>query len=448
MASPWILDRGRAMATTHGRLVLALALAAVSPCAPHALASPHRWSSSPRGAVGAAATPHERQSPSVKPASETTGTEAAARWFRKLDVDGDGTISVAEFIRGYEQLEEELSPPVRDSIGLAAERMVANFAQSLVSNTDSDQRTVRLSLSRLKGDLEELDYRAGERVKLTEPEIILLTMLTAVSFSSPAFFSTKVVEVLIPSMAGLSAALGLTFEYVGKVAVSAGKEVAANSLQAASEAEAQLAAAERAKAVLPLCAGVSASASAFALLAPALLEHLMPNAAVLVSAEYFLLCPCVSILAAAIAALSAEDTALLCDKAKSIGERRFASRTDVQQTWMSVSERVAKEGEYDQRRWLSFALSVLPAPVLATIMPGALGEKCVLAAATAAAQAAYHLAKAVRLRAWASAFPFPRPPPASPRAPSPPSPPRWTPRRSTPLPSPRTPSPSRRASPP
>ena len=43
------------------------------------------------------------------------------------------------------------------------------------------------------------------------------------------------------------------------------------TLQAAAEAEVRLAQAERAKAVVPLCVGVSATASAFALLAPALL---------------------------------------------------------------------------------------------------------------------------------------------------------------------------------
>mmetsp|Transcript_4529 Transcript_4529/g.13956 ORF Transcript_4529/g.13956 Transcript_4529/m.13956 type:complete len:535 (+) Transcript_4529:3-1607(+) len=319
---------------------------------------------------------------------------AAATWFEKMDRDGDGTISVNEFLAGYSNLESELSPPARQSMALAAERMITGLASQIVNEVEQDKEKVRLSLRRLKGDLEDLDYRAGENLKLTETEILMLSAMTFMSFASPAFFSLKVVEVLIPSMAALAAALGLTFEYVGKVAVSGGKEVAATSLLAAAESEAQLAAAERAKAVLPLCAGVSASASAFALLAPALLEHLMPNAAAPMSVEAFLLCPAVSILAAAIAALAAEDTAALCERAKSIGERRFASRADVSSTWMSVTDRVSRDGINDRKRWISFALSVLPAPLFATLMPGALAEKCVLAAATAAAQAAYHLAKA------------------------------------------------------
>lgn len=342
-------------------------------------------------------------------ASEGRMTTAAQKWFDRLDKDGDGSVSVDEFLDGFDQLERELAPQARESVALAAEKMVTKIADAIATDPD---RTVSLSLRRLKGDLEELEYQAALGLRLTETEIIALMSMTFISFTSPIFFTEKVVEVLIPSMAALAAALGITFEYVGKVAVSGGKEIAANALQAAAESEQQLAAAERAKAVLPLCAGVSASASAFALLAPALLEHLMPNAAVLASAEYFLLCPCVSILAAAIAALAAEDTAALCEQAKSVGERRFAMRSEVSATWLSVTERVERGGLNDRKKWLSFATSVLPAPLLATIFPATLADKCVLAAATAAAQAAYHLAKAVRAARGGTG------PGATPRAPA------------------------------
>ena len=71
----------------------------------------------------------------------------------------------------------------------------------------------------------------------------------------------------LPLSLSLTLTLTLT-RYVGKTAVSRGKEVAAITLQAAAESEAILAQAERAKAVVPLCVGLSATASAFALLAP------------------------------------------------------------------------------------------------------------------------------------------------------------------------------------
>jgi hypothetical protein len=44
----------------------------------------------------------------------------------------------------------------------------------------------------------------------------------------------KVVEVLVPSMAAVSASIGISAEYVGKVAVSKGKEVSALAIQAAA----------------------------------------------------------------------------------------------------------------------------------------------------------------------------------------------------------------------
>lgn len=378
-------------------LVLAAALASTARCAVQPPISLGR--APPRGYVarrGARAT--QRHASVAVRSLLSDGKSSAVRWFEKMDTDGDGTISTKEFVAGFTMLEDELTPGAKQSLAFAAEKLITNLARSITTEVEADKRAVRQSLRRLKGDLDELDYVAGENVKLTETEMLLLATMTFVSFSSPLFFTTEVVELIIPTMAALAAALGLTFEYVGKVAVAGGKEVAATSLQVAAESEMQLAAAERAKAVLPLCAGISASASAIALLAPTLLEHLIPNAAVLVSAEYFLICPCVSILAAAVAALAAEDTASLCNSARSVGERRFASRTDVSATWMSVTDRVTKLSVGDRARWFSFALSVLPAPLFATVMPGAIGEKCVLAAATAAAQAAYHLAKAVRAR--------------------------------------------------
>lgn len=44
----------------------------------------------------------------------------------------------------------------------------------------------------------------------------------------------KVVEVLVPSMAAVSASIGISAEYLGKVAVSKSKEVAALAIQAAA----------------------------------------------------------------------------------------------------------------------------------------------------------------------------------------------------------------------
>ena len=53
-------------------------------------------------------------------------------------------------------------------------------------------------------------------------------------FSCGNRLDLKVVEVLVPSMAAVSASIGISAEYVGKVAVSKSKEVAALAIQAAA----------------------------------------------------------------------------------------------------------------------------------------------------------------------------------------------------------------------
>ena len=95
----------------------------------------------------------------------------------------------------------------------------------------------------------------SSRSQLTSVELLVLTSTVLISASAPWLLPVKLVELIVPSMAALSAAIGLSAEYVGKTAVSRGKEVAAVTLQAAAESEAVLAQAERAKAVVALCVG-------------------------------------------------------------------------------------------------------------------------------------------------------------------------------------------------
>merc|ERR1719326_1355547 len=114
----------------------------------------------------------------------------------------------------------------------------------------------------------------------------------------------KVCELLIPSCAAVVATVAVSSEYVGKTEVANAKEIAAVSLKAAAEAEEILSAAERAKAILPLCVGLSATASAFALLMPSLLQELalalsMPSLPVQASAVYLVM-PVLSVLSAAV----------------------------------------------------------------------------------------------------------------------------------------------------
>lgn len=65
-------------------------------------------------------------------------------------------------------------------------------------------------------------------------------------------------------------------------------------IQAAAEAEALLAAGERSKAVMPLCVGISTTASAFSLLAPALVEDIFKRFGIQLVTEFYLIFPLIS----------------------------------------------------------------------------------------------------------------------------------------------------------
>ena len=80
-------------------------------------------------------------------------------------------------------------------------------------------------------DMQELDTVVGRTPQLSLTELAVLTSTVLVTAVSPYLFSVKVVELLVPSMAAVSAAIGISAEYVGKVAVANGKEIAALAIQ-------------------------------------------------------------------------------------------------------------------------------------------------------------------------------------------------------------------------
>lgn len=288
-----------------------------------------------------------------------------------------------------------MTTSISGQIGAAADSVVSGVASALVNVSASDStRSVTVALRRLERDVLELDNMASARPQLNNIELILLSSSVGIAATSPYLVSLKVVEVLVPAMAALSAAIGLSAEYAGKVAVARGKEIAANTLQAAAEAEALLAQAERAKAVIPLCVGLSATFAAFALLVPSLLTELTPALGVQVITEIYLVCPLFAVLAAAVASLAVSESTSLCGRAIGVGARRFSTAGVVGRTWLSATEQIEQSVARTQSKWSEFALGVLPAPVLGVLVPGPLAFKAIVAAATAAAQTAYSLARA------------------------------------------------------
>lgn len=294
-----------------------------------------------------------------------------------------------------------------DQVGLAAgadlpdtvpEKLVGDLGRLLGGSIDPEvegnqEGQINNAIRRLQRDMESLDNQMGAAPQLTTFELGLLSSTVAIAFGAPWFLGTKLVEVLVPTMAALSAATGLSAEYVGRVAVSRGKEIAATTLQAAAEAEQTLAQAERAKAIIPLCVGVAATSSAFALLAPALLEEVTGRFGVILITEIYLVSPLFAVLGAAVAALAEQESSALSARASDIGLRRFATRTDVGRTWLSATEQISASSARSQQKWLSFVTGVVPAPLVAAIVPGPLSFKAIVAAAFAAAQAAYSLAR-------------------------------------------------------
>jgi len=291
---------------------------------------------------------------------------------------------------------------VENSFSTAAYDMVTKFSQNVVNARTIDgipdgelkDRQVSTALNKMRRDVISLDALASSRSQLTSVELLVLTSTVLISASAPWLLPVKLVELIVPSMAALSAAIGLSAEYVGKTAVSRGKEVAAVTLQAAAESEAVLAQAERAKAVVPLCVGLSATASAFALLAPELVAELGTKLGLQIVTEVYLICPLLAAIAAAVASLATAECAELASAAAGLGARRFATSGQISRTWLSATEQIGRSSEKTTIKWRSFAGSVLLAPALAVLTPGILSFKAIVAAAAAAAQTAFFLAKA------------------------------------------------------
>jgi hypothetical protein len=144
-----------------------------------------------------------------------------------------------------------LTPPSESieatGIGAFAENLVKGIADVFTTQRNEVEAEagttspVTMALKKIQKDMKILDEAAGNTAQLTTLETAILGLTVLASASSPLFFSSKVVELLVPSMAALSAAVGISAEYSGKVSVSTGKEIAAAAIQAAAEAEGILA---------------------------------------------------------------------------------------------------------------------------------------------------------------------------------------------------------------
>ena len=131
-------------------------------------------------------------------------------------------------------------------------------------------------------------------------------------------------------------------------------------------------------------------AATLSLVAPVVIESFGG----VIATELYLLSPLVAVLAAAVASLSLQETMQFTSRAISVGNRRYAKKGLVGRTWLSATEQIEQSSVKTTDRWRGFAWSVLPAPIVGSLIPGTLATKAVIVAALAAAQCAYFLARA------------------------------------------------------
>jgi len=263
----------------------------------------------------------------------------------------------------------------------------------LAQQSSKEEKQVWAALANLERDMQLLDTLTGQRPQLRPLELALLTGSVLAALSGPALVGGHITGFIAPASAAFSAAIGIGAEYVGKVAVADGKEVAAATIQCAAESEALLANAERAKAITPLCVGVATTAASFALLVPVLLDTIVQSNNMQFITEVYLFCPLVAVFAAAVAALALQETRSFCASATSVGNRRFAKRGLVGRSWLSSTELIGRKSQGSIQKWQTFCLSVLPAPILGSFVPGGLPTKTIVVSSLAAAQCAYFVAQ-------------------------------------------------------
>ncbi|GKY91097.1 hypothetical protein MPSEU_000082500 [Mayamaea pseudoterrestris] len=270
--------------------------------------------------------------------------------------------------------------------------IASNRTATQLMKTSSKDAPVWEALATLENDMQVLDRMAAQKPQLSAFEFAMLSGAVLSAASGPLILGGTITNFLAPSMAAFIAAIGIGAEYTGKVAVADSKEVAAVSIQCAAEAESFLAAAERAKAITPVCVGVGATAASFSLLVPVLLDTMNIASNLQRVTEIYLFCPLISLLAAAVADLSLQETKSLAARAIGVGNRRFARSGLVSRTWMSSTELIERKSSAQYDKWVTFSLSVLPAPIIGALVPGALPTKTIVVTALAACETAYFLA--------------------------------------------------------
>lgn len=274
--------------------------------------------------------------------------------------------------------------------------IVVNGPTTDPTETDDSESGLPVA-SALDNFIEEmslLENVATRTPQLTSVELAVLLTTISLSALSPFFLNLDVIEVLVPSLAALSASVGISAEYIGKIAVSNGKEFAALAILAAAEAESQLAEAERCKAVLPFCVGIATTASAFALVVPALVKEITDKYKSKVLAEVYYICPIVALLSAALAKSVTVASQKLATRAACWDKSKDPTNSSLMRLFSDKTEQFEDNNKMTYESWRRIAMSAVPSLVMATLFPGSLATKAIVCTACATAQSAYYMAAA------------------------------------------------------
>jgi hypothetical protein len=299
----------------------------------------------------------------------------------------DGGVLDSRLSAGTSQFDEAFSD---ETVGVRVANAAAGAAGMAASAVPDSLPSVKAALSKIEDDMKILDEAVGPKAQLTGTNFAVLASMVSTAFLSPFLLPETAVEVVVPSAAAVCTAVAMRSEFTGKVSVADGKQIASETIKAAAEAEALLAAAEREKAVIPLCTGTTVFAMTFALLAPAILEGVQARFGLQLITELYLIGPIIATVAAALGGLAARETKSMCGRATGLGVRRFAKSTAVAGTWLSSPELVMRNSQGKTSKYKRFLWSLLPGPLCGAICPGALETKAIMATAISVAQTHYY----------------------------------------------------------
>eukprot|EP00616_Rhizochromulina_sp_CCMP1243_P002935 CAMPEP_0118987462 /NCGR_PEP_ID=MMETSP1173-20130426/44228_1 /TAXON_ID=1034831 /ORGANISM="Rhizochromulina marina cf, Strain CCMP1243" /LENGTH=498 /DNA_ID=CAMNT_0006938313 /DNA_START=22 /DNA_END=1518 /DNA_ORIENTATION=+ len=269
-----------------------------------------------------------------------------------------------------------MGKPVLNVAGAVADPLLLDYQEKSALETPPSQR-----VDQTYNDVAMLDDSVNREAQISQPEFVVLAFTAMTAALAPFLFGEKIVEVLVPTMGATTAAIGISAEYTGRVSMFNGMELAATTVQAASEAEYQMSCAERAKAIIPACVGISFASSIFALLAPALVAEVKKATGFQIASAFYLIWPAISVGAAAVASLAIKQVKFYVARAVAAGDESF----------------VQEKGTYKENvveRFRSFVLATLPVPILASLCPGPLTFKAIVAATSGVAQTEYFHSRA------------------------------------------------------